>query len=401
MSMMNFSRKSLACLSIVLLSSCTYLPRSGPDAKLIETQAAVKVSSTDRKVGIDYALIDLNQNTLKFFEQKSIASLKESFGGGRGGAPDVPLGFGDVVQVSIFESQSGGLFIPSDAGSRAGNFVTLPNQTIDRGGTISVPYAGRVVAAGKSKEEVERSIEDKLASRAIEPQAVISTISSASSEVAVLGDVNSPKRVEVSPSGERILDAISEAGGLATPGMETNITLQRRGKTATVGYETLLKNPVENIFVAPGDTIIADRQRRTFVAFGAAGTNGRFDFDDTDLSLNEGIGKAGGLSDTQANPGQVLLYRLVDKKILQQMHINTSAFRDETVPVVFRANLRDPSGMFAAQKFALQDKDVLYISNAGSIELLKFLNIANSITSTASGTTSDAVVTKDSIRDLH
>lgn len=172
--------------------------------------------------------------------------------------------------------------------------MTLPNQTIDRGGTISVPYAGRIVAAGKSKEEVERNVEDKLASRAIEPQVVISTVSSVSSQVAVLGDVNSPKKIEVSPAGDRILDALSEAGGLATPGMETNITLQRRGKTATVAYETLLKNPIENIYIAPGDTIFADRHRRTFVAFGAAGNNGRFDFDDTDLSLNEGIGKAGG-----------------------------------------------------------------------------------------------------------
>ena len=401
MSKISFPRTSLVCLSIVLLSSCTYLPRSGPDAKLIDTQASIKVSSPDRRIGIDYALIDLNQNTLKFFDQKSIASLKESFGGGRGGAPDVPLGYGDVVQVSIFESQSGGLFIPADAGSRAGNFVTLPNQTIDRGGTISVPYAGRIVAAGKSKEEVERNVEDKLASRAIEPQVVISTVSSVSSQVAVLGDVNSPKKIEVSPAGDRILDALSEAGGLATPGMETNITLQRRGKTATVAYETLLKNPIENIYIAPGDTIFADRHRRTFVAFGAAGTNGRFDFDDTDLSLNEGIGKAGGLSDTQANPAQVLLYRLVDKKILEDMHINTGSFRDETVPVVFRANLRDPAGLFAAQKFAMRDKDVLYISNAGSIELLKFLNIANSITSTASGTTSDAVTTRDAIRTLN
>lgn len=187
MSKIVISRTSLVCLSILLLSSCTYLPRSGPDAKLIDTQASIKVSSPDRKVGIDYAMIDLNQNTLRFFDQKSIASLKQSFGGGRGGAPDVPLGYGDVVQVSIFESQSGGLFIPADAGSRAGNFVTLPNQTIDRGGTISVPYAGRIVAAGKSKEEVERNVEDKLASRAIEPQVVISTVSSVSSQVAVLG----------------------------------------------------------------------------------------------------------------------------------------------------------------------------------------------------------------------
>jgi polysaccharide export outer membrane protein len=384
-----------------LLASCTYLPRSGPDEKAVDNHAAITISTKDRKAGIDYVLIDLSQNVLKYFEEKAATSLKQSFGGGKGGPPDIPLGYGDVIQVSIFEAQSGGLFIPSDAGSRPGNFITLPNQTIDRQGTISVPYAGRIQAAGRLKENVERDIEDKLANRAIEPQVVITTVTNNSSQVAVLGDVNDPKRIELDSSGERVLDVLSQAGGLSTAGIETNITLQRRGKTASVPYETLLKNPAENIYVAPDDTVFADHQRRTFVAFGANGQNGRFDFEDTDLSLAEGIGKAGGLKDDQANPAQVMLYRMVDKKTLQQMNINTVAFHDDKVPVIFRANLRDPAGFFAAQKFALADKDILYTSNSGSVELLKFLDIANSITSTASGTSSDTVDTRNAIRNLN
>lgn len=390
-------RRGSVVALMVVLSSCTSLPRSGPDAGLVDSQASVKVSSKDRKVGIDYALVDLNQNMLKFFDGKS-SSLKASFGGGRSSPSDIPLGYGDIVQITIFESQSGGLFIPADAGSRAGNFVTIPNQTIDRGGTVSVPYAGRIVAAGKRKEEVEAAIVKKLSGRAIEPQVVITTVTSNSSQVAVLGDVNAPAKVELSPAGDRVLDALSQAGGLSTAAMETNITLQRHGKTATVPYETLLKNPAENIYVAPMDTVIADHRPRTFVAFGATGTNGRYTFDDENLTLADGLGKAGGALDTQANPAQVMLYRLVDKKLLREIGVNVANFRDEQVPVVFRANLRDPAGFFAAQKFAMADKDVIYISNSGSVELLKFLDIANSITSTAAGTTSDAVTTRDSIR---
>lgn len=393
-------RRGSVVALMVMLSSCTSLPRSGPDAGLIDTQALVKVSSKDRKVGIDYALVDLNQNTLKYFDGKASSSLKATFGTSRSSAPDIPLGYGDVVQVTIFESQAGGLFIPADAGSRAGNFVTIPSQTIDRGGTISVPYAGRIVAAGKRKEQVEADIVKKLSSRAIEPQVVITTVTSNSSQVSVLGDVNAPAKVELSPAGERVLDAISQAGGLSTAAMETNITLQRRGKTVTVPYETLLKNPSENIFVSPMDTVIADHHPRSYVAFGATGANGRYTFDDENLTLADGLGKAGGALDTQANPAQVLLYRLVDKTLLRQMGVDTTHFRDELVPVVFRANLRDPAGFFAAQKFAMEDKDVIYISNSDSVELLKFLDIANSVTSTAAGTTSDAVTTRKSIREL-
>ncbi len=86
-----------------------------------------------------------------------------TIGGGRGAAPALPLGVGDVVQVAIFESQAGGLFIPAEAGSRPGNFINLPQQTISRDGTISVPYAGRIKAAGRAVENVQAEIEDRLA----------------------------------------------------------------------------------------------------------------------------------------------------------------------------------------------------------------------------------------------
>lgn len=98
---------------------------------------------------------------------------------------------------------------------------------------------------------------------------VITTTTNRSSQVAVLGDVNNPQRVQISPAGERILDVISAAGGLTTNNIETNVTLQRRGRTATVAYNTLLKNPAENIYVAPDDTISVDHERRTFLALGA------------------------------------------------------------------------------------------------------------------------------------
>ncbi|MFC5758224.1 polysaccharide biosynthesis/export family protein [Rhizobium sp. GCM10022189] len=395
----NFRRTSIVAATLIALSSCTSLPRSGPDHTDIDKSASVKVTTKDRKVGIDYVLIDLNKAILPFFNEVQSSSLG-GFGGGKGGAPDIPLGAGDVVQISIFEAQAGGLFIPSDAGSRPGNFITLPAQTIDKNGTISVPYAGRVPASGRLKEEVERDIEDRLASRAIEPQVVLTTTTSKSAEVAVVGDVNDPQKVQLTPAGDRILDVISTAGGLTTPNIETNVTLQRRGRTATVPYETLLRNPAENIYVAPGDTVSVEHERRTYIALGATGQQNRIEFEDSNLTLGEGIAKAGGVLDNRADPREVVLYRQVDRKTLQKLNIDVSRFAGTQVPVIFRANMRDPATMFAIQQFLLKDKDVIYISNADSVELVKFLDILNSITSTASGVSSDVVDTRDAVREL-
>jgi len=392
---------STALLAVSLLASCTSLPRSGPDDSAVERGAAVKVTTKDRKVGIDYAVVDINKSILAAFASPASTSIRDSFGGGRGGAPEIPLGIGDVVQVSIFEAQAGGLFIPTEvAGSRPGNFITLPSQTIDRSGTLTIPYAGRVPAAGRAKEVVEQDIEDKLSNRAIEPQVVLTTITSHSSEVAVTGDVNNAGKIEVNSSGDRVLDVIAEAGGISSPSKETTITLQRRGRTGTISYEKLQNTPSENIYVAPGDIVLVNRERRTYNAFGASGLNGRFDFEDTDLSLADALGKAGGLLDSRADPARVLLYRSVEKDRLSKIGVNTSSFRGESVPVIFRANMRDPASLFAAKEFAMQDKDILYVSNSDSVELLKFLNIVSSVTSTVSGTSNDVTDTRAAVQSL-
>ena len=388
--------------SIFGLSSC--IPRSGPDFRSIESQASVRVGKVSGKksvAGVDYALVDIDSSVLANVGEAYVQSLQGGFGGGRGGAPSLPLGVGDVVQVAIFESQAGGLFIPADAGSRPGNFVTLPQQTIDRVGTISVPYAGRVRAAGRSVDDVQTELQDILANRAIEPQVVITKISSRSAQVAVLGDVNAPSKIELTEAGDRVLDVISQAGGLSSPGAETYVTLQRRGKSGTVLYDHLANTPAENIYVAPGDTILVDRERRTYLAFGASGLNGRFDFEESDLTLGEALGKAGGLLDGRADPRQVFLYRMVKKNFLQKLGVDTSKYAGETVPVIFKANLRDPSTFFLVQKFPMQDKDIIYVSNSDSVELLKFLNIVNSVSSTVSGASSDVVSTRDSVREIN
>lgn len=390
---------STLALAGAVITGCTATPRSGPGHYDVEANAYVKVSARDKKAGIDYALVDINTSVLAFFGEEPAASFG-GFGGGRGGAPELPLGVGDVVTVSIFEAQSGGLFIPADAGSRPGNYITLPEQTIDRRGTISVPYAGRVNASGRMADDVQRDIEDLLANRAIEPQVVITTVRSRSSQVAVLGDVRSPSKFELSPAGDRILDVISQAGGLSAPGIETYVTLQRRGKAATVLYDYLSKTPQENIYVAPGDTIFLNRERRTYLAFGATGLSGRFDFEESNLSLGEALGKAGGLLDGRADPAQVLLYRTVSKETLTKLGVDTQKFAAAEVPVIFRANLRDPAMLFAVQKFAMNDKDIIYVSNSDSVELLKFLNVINSVSSTAAGVSTDVVSTRDALRAM-
>ena len=139
----------------------------------------------------------------------------------------IKFGIGDVVSVSIFESAAGGLFIPLEAGVRPGNFVTLPDQSVDDNGDISIPFAGAVKAAGRTNVEVQNEIAARIRKRAIEPQVVVALMQQRTSLVSVVGEVNTPVRFPAAArgAGDRITDAITRAGGIMGQGYETWVLL--------------------------------------------------------------------------------------------------------------------------------------------------------------------------------
>jgi polysaccharide export outer membrane protein len=393
------------------LASCSsYLPADGPQRVAVVAGATESLSDRSR-VAVDYVLVDINMNVLEHQVEAGPGSFFRTFGSGKGPAPEIKVGVGDILVVSIFESSAGGLFIPAEAGVRPGNFVTLPAQTVDRSGNISVPFAGQIKAAGQTLAEIQRDIEAKLANRAIEPQVIVAFQEQRATEVAVFGDVvNAANKFIIRQGGERILDMISRAGGIKYPGYETYVTLQRAGHRATVYFPTLVNNPAENIYVVPGDAIYLYREQQKFVAVGAVGTSGQtfgltsqFSFDQERLSLNEAIARAGGLIDARANPTAVFLYRVEFREALQNMGLDLSAFPSDQklVPTVYRANFRDPSAFFYSQKFAMRNRDIIYVANAESVEVGKFLTHVRTITSTISGVATDVVVTTDAGAGRH
>lgn len=403
--------RALCAVASGLLAACSQLPVDGPNHRDITTGATTSLLNDRRSVAMDYALVDIDSNVLQNVSDISFDSFFRSFGKGGGPPPVIRVGVGDVVQVSVFESAAGGLFIPAEAGIRPGNFVTLPPQHVDQSRTITVPYAGEIIAAGRTVKEIEQEIEGKLNKRAIEPQVVLSLVERNAPQVAVVGDViNGANKLQIHLGGERILDMISRAGGIKYPGYESFVTLQRGHKKATVYFPTLVRNSGENIYVAPGDTIYVYRDQQKYVAIGALGSvgqtsglTGQFTFDQERLSLNEAVAKAGGLLDTRADPRQVFLYRLEYRDSLERMGVDLAKFSpgERLIPTVYRANYRDPSNFFAAQSFQMRHKDIIYVSNADSIEVVKFLDYVSAITGTVSGVASDAGLTGDILSGRH
>ena len=174
---------------------------------------------------------------------------------------------------------------------RPGNFITLPNQAVDSRGNIAVPYAGAIRTLGRTPGEVQQSIVEALRNRAIEPQAVVALVEQRTSLISVLGEVNTPARFPASAAGEKILDAITRAGGPKGQGYDTWVMLERQGRRATVPFGALVYEPTNNIFIHAYDVVYVYREPQTFLAFGASGAQGQFNFDAWRISLAEAAAK--------------------------------------------------------------------------------------------------------------
>ncbi len=108
--------------------------------------------------------------------------------------------------------------------------------------------------------------------------------------------------------------------------------LQRGNQRATVPFANLVYEPSNNIYVQPGDRIYVYREQQKFLAFGASGQQGEFNFDAWRINLAEGVGKAGGLVDVQADPASVYLYRLEPREVAQELGVSRREFHRRTDP---------------------------------------------------------------------
>lgn len=358
-------------LSLVLVcAACSAFPVDGPNQAAVRANAA---GVTNTESDLRYELINLTAEGAELSNAARGPTLSDAFRDRRPAA-NIRIGLGDVIGVTIFEATSGGLFIPNEAGSRAGNFVALPNQTVDRAGFISVPYAGAIKAAGRTPSEVQNDITARLRTRAIEPQAVVSINEQRSQQVSVLGEVNSPARLPVMTSGEHLLDSIARAGGVRGSGVDLFVRLVRDGRKQEVHFSKLTSDPRNNIFTLPGDTIYVYRDPPNFLAFGASGQQGQFNFEIERMTLAEAVAKAGGLLDDRADPGAVLLYRTEPRETARLLGVDIEKYPNlRLIPVIYSLDLRDPRGFFTASKLAMRDKDILFVTNAPSVEVTKFL----------------------------
>ena len=360
----------------LLLAGCSGYGASGPGTKA--------VLNAPKDSGQAISVVDVDDAvTARLLEARSGASFAEAFGEGQ--AVGTVIGKGDVLDITIWEAPPASLFgIASDARQSVSNAAargtTMPDQMVDAEGRVSIPFVGNLTAAGRTPTQLAREITARLAGKAHDPQVVVRLSRNAAADVTVVGDVSSSTRVPLTPKGERLLDVIAAAGGVKQPIGKTTIQITRRARVVSLPLDLVIRDPAQNIRMQPDDVVTALFQPYSFTALGAVGANAEVPFEGNGITLAQALGRVGGLRDERANVRGVFIFRLENPGALDPALAQTARRTpDGRVPVIYRLDFAKPAAFFLAQSFPVQNRDVVYVSNAPIVEFQKFVNLVSSL----------------------
>jgi len=363
------------------MSGCTgFLPTIGPSRHAINNAQPEAGATAIQIIDIDDGV------TRQLLAQRATRLFSETLGNARIAARTV--GPGDMLEVSIWEAAPATLF--GNSGSTAGvggmnnaiatsHATTLPEQPVDDEGCILVPFAGRIPAAGKTLQEIESEITSRLSGKANQPEVLVRLTRNLSSNVTVVGEVNSSTRVPLIPGNERLLDALAAAAGVRQPVNKMTIQVTRADNVYSLPLETIIRDPKQNVPLQPGDVVTALFQPYSFTALGATGKNEEINFESQGITLAQALARSGGLIDQRSNARGVFIFRLEAKSALEWPHEPAETTAEGLVPTVFRIDLSDPASFFSIQTFPMENRDILYVSNAPITEVQKFLNVLFSV----------------------
>lgn len=288
------------------------------------------------------------------------------------------IGKGDILSVLIWEAPPAALFgtnLGSTTSLGVANTTALPEMQVGPTGDITVPYAGRIHVEDRTLPEIEREIVRRLSGKAHMPQVTVRLAQNTSTQVTVVGEVATNSLIPLTPRGERLLDAIARAGGTKQPVDKVMIQLTRGTQVESMPLSDIIANPRENVVLQAGDVVTAVFQPFSFTALGAAGRNQEVNFEARGITLSQALGRVAGLEDRRADPKGVFLFRWADPHSVPGGAMNAAQDEQGRIPVIYRIDMKDPATYFAMQRFAMKDRDVLYVSNSPVAEFQRFFGI--------------------------
>lgn len=360
-----------ATMLSLALHGCATLPASGPTSHAIR-------HGEKRDNPIGFKIVDIDEAVLSHISQEQVLddTTRPTLASIATAGRNDTVGPGDVLSIGVYEVGVGLFGInraSADGFDPSARGETFTGVVVDRDGTITLPYAGKLAVSGRTPTEIQSLIVRSLRGLSQNPQAIVTLRENISSTVFVSGDVHKPGRMVLTLQRERLMDAIAQAGGAVYSAEDTVIQLNRGGQTIEERLGRIIPGSSDDIVLNPGDRIVLLKHPRSFIVLGASAKISQVPFEFGELSLAEAIARAGGPTDSAADPSGVYVFRYVrlasDPKNLQ--------------PIVYRLNMMKPAAYFYSQRFAIHDKDVVFFANAAANQPAKLVSIINQLISPA------------------
>lgn len=354
-------------LASIVLSGCELLPGHGPTS--LDLALTGKDQKIDQKALSAFAIVEMTAETIPVLGHSHAKIIGSALGKSAKARVLRYLGVGDILAINVWEASSDGLFSSTERKQ------TQINAVVDQKGNIFVPYIGQIHVAGLAVDRVRTIIAEGFKGKAIDPQVQVVLTRNAGDKLTIVGDVSSPGRVEVPINGLKLIEAIALAGGSKNATYETEVFILRGNRRASVRLDDIVKYASNNIWLKSRDVIQVLHHPRSFSTFGAVSVQTQQKFQTETVSLAEALAQSGGLNDNLANAGGVFLFRFETKTRLNKAGIRIPNSKySKGIPTIYRLNFKQPQAFFTASQFMINDKDIIYVANAPTVEFQKFIS---------------------------
>lgn len=349
------------------LAGCATLPNSGPTGKQVERSAL----DPENEMPIRLVQVQAAADIPAPVSETPMAALADL-----APPPTDMIGPGDVLDISIYEAgvtlfAGGSGASPGPLGQIGANpgvqAQKLPPSRVDDNGDISIPYAGRLRVMGRTVGEVETMVRQSLRGLSQNPQVLITLSQTITNSVIVSGEVARPGRLVLQTNRETLSDVIALAGGYRGNAKDLSLRVFRRSGSVDIPINDLIDTPALDVRAYPGDRLMLINNPRTYSVMGAPSVVQQIPFPRSKVSLAEAIATAGGSNPGLGDPAAIFVFRYVKDE------------QGAEVPVVYHLNMMKSGGYFLAQRFAMRDKDVLYIGNAAANQPSKVLALVSQL----------------------
>jgi len=347
-------------LASVMLSGCATLPSSGPTGATITKSAQQSADLLGLQIVelTDFSAIPARPTKSLIFSADDVAP------------PTDQIGPNDVLDIAIFEA---GVTLFSGTRAQAAGAATnfdpsvqvqqLPPTRVDDNGYIRLPFVGRLRAAGQTVPQLEAAIRQSLKSMSQDPQVLITIRDAITNSVIVGGEVGKPGRLVLPTNRETLSDVVALAGGYRGDSKDLSVRILRREIDAVFRLSDVLDGPDKDLRVMPGDKVTVIRAPQTFAVLGAPGRVEQIQFTGPSISLAEAVALAGGTNPNQGDPKAIFVFRFIQDSSGQEK------------PIIYHLDMSTAGAFFIAQRFAMANRDTIYVGNAEANQPSKLVQI--------------------------